>query len=650
MEYSEFEKKLLTELKNDDKECINTVLNNEKLVQLYLQDNEKSFHVKSLVHRMNDIILEKTNQFSYIEKVLKIESMRDVLSEFKESDIMIQACKINNSMALKWLIKMDINPFISDENGMTSLMCASEHFNLFFVVEDLLNTNDELLYLVDKNGENALFHSLHIQSPETMEYLLQSKFDVNGRNSNNDTIFLIACRNRLGSFVEKLANIPGVDYSMTDKEGNNGLMYLIENEDYIQVINVLKQLKRRESPSSSEHTTIFSRNLNNESILTLMIKKYFKMCCENYYGRKITDKRDLVTVVVMAFALMMSLPKCNINERIDDQGNTPIMFFLMIGDYVSASFILSYHNKDIDLSIKNKYGISASVLALDIKNEKELIQQFMNHKTFDKTFVDQHHNNLLIYSIFFKNICSFQKVMNNDEKAVEQVNDRNEDFLIISTKLGFLDQLNYYSIRHANFNHQDDLGNTALFYAVKLKSKYDVNLLVLNQADPYLKNKQGLSPMDLALQMGEEGLIKIMKKPKPVHKMKEKLKKEKGSSGLLCFKSSQKSSDEKLEDYIKNYQITNYSEDYKESIQNCYTYHSQERAPIVDKQMALTYYIVLDHCNFIVLNRVNPQEVYEEHKRRYFRKDHILGPTCLEWERSDDERLLIPLTDYFNFL
>eukprot|EP00833_Pecoramyces_ruminatium_P008873 jgi/Orpsp1_1/1182905/evm.model.c7180000083128.1 len=96
------------------------------------------------------------------------------------------------------------------------------------------------------------------------------------------------------------------------------------------------------------------------------------------------------------------------------------------------------------------------------------------------------------------------------EKLVE-ISDIDYNFLII---IGFLDKLYSYSIRHANFNHQDDLGNSTLHYAVKLKSKYDVNLLALNHADPNLTNKQDQFPMDLAKQMEEDDLIKIMKKTK----------------------------------------------------------------------------------------------------------------------------------------
>jgi len=38
MEYNEFEKKLLSQLKNDDKECLDTVINNRKLIQAHLQN------------------------------------------------------------------------------------------------------------------------------------------------------------------------------------------------------------------------------------------------------------------------------------------------------------------------------------------------------------------------------------------------------------------------------------------------------------------------------------------------------------------------------------------------------------------------------------------------------------------------------------
>ncbi|OUM70314.1 hypothetical protein PIROE2DRAFT_66711, partial [Piromyces sp. E2] len=135
---------------------------------------------------------------------------------------------------------------------------------------------------------------------------------------------------------------------------------------------------------------------------------------------------------------------------IDEVGNTPIMFFLMIEDFIAVNFILSYC-KDVDLSIKNKNGISASALALKIKDENVLIDQIFMHQTFDKQFVDPYNNNLLMYSVLTDNPYMFIKILNENPKSIAQVNNNKENFVILATKLGFLEKVNNYAIRDANF-------------------------------------------------------------------------------------------------------------------------------------------------------------------------------------------------------
>jgi len=84
--------------------------------------------------------------------------MKDVLTQFRESDIIIKACQKVNSIALKWLIKMDINPFVFDKNGLISLTYAVKEKCLFLVVEYLLNLNKNLINTDDNNGNTVLTH------------------------------------------------------------------------------------------------------------------------------------------------------------------------------------------------------------------------------------------------------------------------------------------------------------------------------------------------------------------------------------------------------------------------------------------------------------------------------------------------------------
>ncbi|XP_063291056.1 ankyrin repeat domain-containing protein 22 [Pelobates fuscus] len=61
-------------------------------------------------------------------------------------------------------------------------------------------------------------------------------------------------------------------------------------------------------------------------------------------------------------------------------------------------------------------------------------------------------------------------------------------------------------------NVQDYLGNTALHYACKMKSQTIVPILFDAQADPYIKNKDGESPMDIATRLKFTKITSSLKK------------------------------------------------------------------------------------------------------------------------------------------
>jgi len=616
MEYSEFEKKLLSQLKNDDQDSINTLLNNRKLIQEYLQNTEKPIHIKSLVDGINDIVINKQNNFDTIEKVLTTESMKCVLSEFRNSNVMLAACKKNNISAVKWLLQMKINPYIQDENGMTALMHAAKN-NLISIFPQLVNENDKYINMVDKNNENALFHA--INNPNSFEKLLKTNIDFNNLNKQNENVLLCSCRYDLRTNVSNLLSKPNLDYNKFDKEGRTALMHLLDHENYMFFCKILNQIKKE----GSEYNINYRSKLNNESILSIFIKKYYEMYCNKTFEKKNKEKIYLINCIGRVYASILSFPGFDINIPIDENGNTAIMVFIMMNDYVMIDFTLSYC-KDIDLSIKNKYGVNASVLTMNLREEDNLIKTLMQHKTFDTHYLDEHNNSILMYSVFFKNECTFLKIVNenNNEKLIKHVNDKNEDAIILGTKLGIFDHVNSYNIRNANINQQDYLGNSALFYAVKLKNKYDINLLAYCHADPNLKNNQGMSPIDLAKQLGEEDPIKIMKKPKPVHKMKKELENGKGSGFSLFGKK--KSSDEKIEKYIKNYQINNFYEEYKEFSERAITYTASYLPRPALKQLAIILYHFLNKCSYHMIRCIDPRTEYGDRKEIFYEDEFII--------------------------
>jgi len=491
---------------------------------------------------------------------------------------------------------MDINPHVQDKNKMSSLMHAAEHYALDFLVDDLLKSNDDYIYFTDKNGETPFFHAAN--NPNILERLILSNIDINSQNDNKDTVLLYCCKNDLVKSVDILINKSArIDLDITDKEGRTAPMYLIDHGHFKSLEAILRK--------KTFNINYYNKN-NNESFVSLLIKKYQDM----FVGKKfyeICNSKDINKIVYYAivFFLTYSYKNCDFNAAIDEVGNTPLMFFMMIKDCATISYILSDY-ENIDLSVKNKYGISASLLsALVDKEETFLINAILEHKTFDPQCTDNFNNNLLIYSVLCDNPYMFSKMVN--EKSINHLNNNKENAVIIASKLGFLEEISSYYIRDVNINQQDSLGNTAIYYAIKIKDKYAINLLAYNKADVHIKNNDGVSAFDLAQQLDEENdkkdILKILKKPVPPHEMKKKLSK--GSKSFF----KKKDSDEKLNDYIKNYQINNYQEKYNNFLKDNITYDAMEKIYKLQERLALTFYVLKRRKNYVPINYVNVKDI-----------------------------------------
>jgi len=190
-------------------------------------------------------------------------------------------------------------------------------------------------------------------------------------------------------------------------------------------------------------------------------------------------------------------------------------------------------------------------------SEKTFLQQMYDHKSFNFNYCDCNKNNLLIHLVVRDYTNHATKVIIKSKKSLVHVNDKNENVVIIATKLGKLKEI---YITPDNVNQQDYLGNTALFYAVKLKDAEAINMLRYFHADPNIKNYQNFSAFDLATQINEEKIFEIIKNPISPNNMAEKIKKD---GKAFLFIDKKKTADEKLEDYVQNYQIDNYKKEYE---------------------------------------------------------------------------------------
>lgn len=373
--YENFKNLLFLQLRANSNDYIKTIEDNKKIIENYLNCNDTT-DVGNFVKDFNDVILEpQITKYKIFESVLKHKLFTKVLANFKESDILVKACKAVNKSAVEWLLTMNINYEIKDELGMTALMHAVEHTSLLFAVEKMMKAGGDHIHFTDINGNNVLFHATN--SPDILKKLLKSKIDINHKNINNESLLLYCSRyDKIRSFeiLCKSKIFKVFDVNLCNYEGKTTAMYLVENARFREVKPFVK----------NNNINPNYKNKFGDTLVSIYVKKFYQQYIGNIGEADYTSKFNYVVTKNYALTLMSLVDlKCDFNIPVDDDGNTPIMVFLMMKDYVTSKYLLD--NCNIDLSIKNLHGINASYISLLLDNnvfERLQYNKRRNAKTF----------------------------------------------------------------------------------------------------------------------------------------------------------------------------------------------------------------------------------------------------------------------------
>ncbi|ORX48908.1 ankyrin [Piromyces finnis] len=323
---------------------------------------ENSITTKAYLQELNKTLFN-IEDYSVGDEMLKLAS-EDALAEFRESDILVRACKENNKNLVKWLLTKDINLAVQDDNGRTALMYAAQHYSLLFAVEKMIKGNRKFIHLTDNYGNNALFYSS--TNKNMFGVMIKTDIDIHHVNKDNENILLYSCKNdayRCFSSILKLK----LNVNLVNSSGKTAAMYLAENKRYFQLRDLYKKYK----------FDVNYRSKFGESLVSVFIKKYYNDY--SYSADPFFTEGNYLAYKNYALTLMELVDlKCDFNVTIDEDGNTPIIYFLLTEDYTSANYLLS-KCKNIDLSIQNKYGMSASLLSMFLN--KGLFDRLEYHKT-----------------------------------------------------------------------------------------------------------------------------------------------------------------------------------------------------------------------------------------------------------------------------
>jgi len=485
MEFEVFKTEILVDIKEKKKHCLKKIEKNKELIQSNIGEEGDLKKIDTFVNDLNIIIFE-LKKFNLIESVLKHPFFSKVLEAFRNSNILIEACKAKKKIALKWLLTMDINPCVQDDKGMTALMYAAESNLLFFVVQDLVK-KDNCINLLDTNGDNALYHAL--DNVEALKELVKTDIDANCKH-DGENLLLYCCKNDIFSPIIALVSSSNIDVNVVDKEGKTAAMYLA----------VKGREKEFESLCIKETCNFDYRNEDNESVLSILIQKLY------------VEYSDLFPHYLRMIAMLVK-SNCNFNLPVDNIGNSALMAFMIIGDYYSSYYIAKY-NPSIDLTVKNQFGENPSSLCIKLKDNENLLKTFKSLPTFDVNYIDPNTNNTMLMLCSMKGDATFvTELIENNVNIINDVNNRNENSLILATKFSKIAVVETL-LKHGIFvNQQDYLGNTALYYAVDLNNIRLIKLLLKYKADMNIKNNEGVSTLNYAHSIADKNILNILTNP-----------------------------------------------------------------------------------------------------------------------------------------
>jgi len=301
MGFEQLDLRILIDLKNNNsKECFYIIKNNKEVIQKYLGDNSEQETVKSFVKKLNYVILQTNPPFNIIEEILHLPYFNRVYSEFLNSNILIEACKLGRKETLDWLLTFDINPHVRDSKGRTALMYASKNSNLLYVMKKLIspkkqlniinnnnvdddksvnvniwnesedendivdNFDDSSLNDVDDQGKNVLFYALH--NIPAIKELLKTNININHLNKNHETVLLYSCKNNIFESIQYLIQCPNLDVNLTDKRGWTAAMYLAAKGRKKELMSLNEQGHKCNYEYQNNHY---------ESTLSIILKKMY---------------------------------------------------------------------------------------------------------------------------------------------------------------------------------------------------------------------------------------------------------------------------------------------------------------------------------------------------------------------------------------
>ncbi|OUM64608.1 hypothetical protein PIROE2DRAFT_8523 [Piromyces sp. E2] len=403
--FEDFENNFFDKLKKESKKSIKCINENRKLIEYNL--NEKDlYQVRQFVKKFNDIVLNKAiEKYKLFEEILNHELFTAVLAQFRKSDVLIRACKIVNVNAVKWLLTMNIDLEVQDDEcGATALMYAAKCTMLDFALKKMMGINGKHIYLLDNEGSNVVFYAAEnlLTFQEFLHYTKKYHFDFNYINKRNENLILYCSRNRKISsqrsraFIDLLLKYNTEDHNIVNDSGKTAAMYLAEGFRYNELLYYVKKYNIDPNFKTKQGNTIAS----------VFIKKYYEL-----YVNRISDKifgvyNQIFKKAIITLDCICKLG-CDINAPIDEDGTTMLMICSKLHDDVSYKRLVENGAKENDIVIQSKASEKEKYSGVDITNS-QIRENIKVSQDWMKTILEDKNSPYHEYMAIYNRMCYYE--------------------------------------------------------------------------------------------------------------------------------------------------------------------------------------------------------------------------------------------------
>ncbi|ORX61169.1 ankyrin [Piromyces finnis] len=467
---------------------INAVENGQQQLVLLLLNNGYKINISNRnngFYKLLSALITATNNAYYkiLDEILSKPYFSEILKEFRQTTVLITACKLLKKKTIELLINYQIDVNVRDDHNNTALIEASNYPYLFNNIKTFIKLNANVNVINDE-GTSALLNSCKLADNKIFKLL-----------------------------VNKGANI-----YITDNQGNNALMYACSNNDIYKIRYLLKKGINIDTQNSDGETALMqSVRARNDNIVKFLLKYKASINILNkknqsaltigfitLYDQEVVNYKDLSVIKVLISK------NADPNIPIDAIGNSVLMFLIMKNDISMIKYFLKKYSKVLDFNHKNNLGHNAFTYALKCKNN-DIINLLISTNKFDVLNEDDYGNDMLMYITCSLSLSSFRIFSAHiEDTVINKCNHNRESYLIMATKVNNEKIIDILLDKGIDVDHQESQGNTALHYAALQDNMATIEKLIKYGANLEIQNYKGETPLMVACRFKQQNAIKTL--------------------------------------------------------------------------------------------------------------------------------------------